>query len=105
MTLLFWLIHGAPAEKGSVGILATSEAKFSASVVAAGLRGKRDGTTQLIKSGRARLEWSVGSSEWKKRLKAAALGRAVVPRLSSPEHLVLLWATIGEHTVRGAPPG
>ena len=41
MILLFGLIHGVPAEKGSVGILATSEAKFSASVVAAGLRKER----------------------------------------------------------------
>ena len=56
MILLFGLIRGAPAEKGSVGILATSDAKFSASVIAAELRGKRDGTTQRIKSGWAHLE-------------------------------------------------
>lgn len=87
---LFGIIHGDPAEEGSVGILVASEAGFSASVVAEGpVKGRGDGATQSITAGQSYLHsgplWSSG---WKKRLKAAALGGAVMLSTSSAEHTV-----------------
>ena len=94
MILLFGRIHGVPAEKGSVGILATSEAKFSASVVAAGLREERwHHPAHQVRLGSFR---AVRRVFWVEEVESSCTGKG----LGAPPVLSrALWAPLSLHPV------